>query len=59
MRIAITHPTSKHHHAVVENGAIPFAERLQAIQEVGVLLDMPDVDSLILSQLFFIVFMMT
>ena len=59
MGIAITHPTRKHHHAVIENGAIPFAERLQAVQEVGILLDMPDVNPLVLSQLFFVVFMMT
>ena len=56
--VAIAERGSEQDHRVVEDGGIAFLHVSEFPQQIGVLLDMPAVDDLVLAQLVLILLMM-
>ena len=58
MRIAVVHTGTEDNHGVVQQVAFAFLDGTQFLQQIRVLLHVPDVDSLILFQILGFVFVM-
>ena len=56
--VAVAQRRREQHHRIVEHGGFAFAHAFQLPQQVGVLLDVPAIDELILPQLIGVLLMM-